>query len=318
MSDDAGRESVGEETSELAAARHQPGACTPQPQPVVLATASSQQAPKFGPQFAIDGSRRTRWSSDTNPDQTLLLDLGKVVNVSGLNINWHTAFSKAYRVEWSADGQIWDPFIFAGATQPGVQSVSGFARTRYVRIHSTEATSWHSVSIFDVQVIGTVDDGCPNLFTGSWFLSDEDVEPPSFDVSNLFSVNKNRINFSYQGKAFTVVGAAPLGLHFVQPIAVVQGGRYRLRLDVVNVSGATTTMFHVRLGSAPSEASAVPWSTIWTLSRPGGTGSSIIDLEVASPPGAAPTLELVSTPNTVFPGVGVQDFNVTATLTKLN
>ncbi|RYZ02146.1 MAG: discoidin domain-containing protein [Myxococcales bacterium] len=316
----AGADALGEVASELRAAPVTLTACSPQPQPVVVASASSQQAAKFSAEFAIDGSSSTRWSSNTNPDQTLLLDLGKLVNVSALNINWETAFSKAYRVEWSSDGQIWDPFIFAGATRPGVQRVSGFARTRYVRIHSTEPTNWRSVSIIDVQVIGTLDEGCPNLLAGAWALSEENVEPPTFDVSSLYRVTDNRIDFRYQGKPFTVVGAPPLGLHFTQPVEVVQGGRYRLRLDVTNVGGATTTMFHARLSGGPSatEQDTTPWLTIWTLSRPGGTGSSIIELEVSTPLGAAPQLELVSTPNTVYPGVGVQDFNVLATFTKVN
>jgi hypothetical protein len=43
-----------------------------------------------------------------------------------------------------------------------------------------------------------------------------------------------------------------------------------------------------------------------------------IDFNVTSSPGATPTIELVNKPISVCPGVGVQNFTVTATLTKTN
>jgi hypothetical protein len=282
-------------------------ACTTAVQPIVSATASSQQAGAFAPKYAIDGNTSTRWSSTKAAEQWLALDLGRVVDVSQLNINWQTAYSKTYYLESSPDGVgNWEVFAFAGATRSGVQSVAAFARTRYVRIRSVEATSWGNVSIVDVQVLGSV--SCGNALPGPWALASENIEPPSFDVSTLYAIRGNTIDFKYSGKAFTLLGSHPAGLHFTQPVAVVQGGSYRLRLDVTNVSGASTTVFNARItGSGAFKEVTVD-----------GPGSGAIDLVVSTAPGATPTLELVSTPITVFPGAGVQDYTVAATLYRTN
>jgi hypothetical protein len=281
--------------------------CTTAIQPVVSATASSQQAAAFAPKYAIDGNTSTRWSSTKAAEQWLVLDLGRTVDVSQLNINWQTAYSKTYYVESSPDGvSNWEVFIFSGATRSGVQSVTGFARTRYLRIRSVEPTSWGNVSIVDVQVLGSVD--CSNALPGPWALASENIEPATFNVSTLYTIRGNTIDFKYSGKAFTLSGPYPSGLHFTQPVAVVQGGTYRLRLDVTNVSGASTTVFNARVnGAGAYKELAID-----------GPGSGAVDFAVTTAPGAAPTLELVSTPITVFPGAGVQDYTVAATFYRTN
>jgi hypothetical protein len=285
--------------------------CVPGPLAIALATASSQQAGAFAPKYAIDGVATTRWSSNQAPEQWLSLDLGKVVTVASLNINWQTAYSKSYVIESSADGATgWKILAVSGATKSGVQSVNALALTRYVRIRSTQATSWGNVSIIDVQVLGTVDAACGNLLAGPWVFSSEDFDPPTFDASTTYSISGNKIVFTYSGKQFLVSGAGvPTGAHFKQTVPVVQGGRYRLRLDISNYAGASTTVWWASLSGAAAPTEYVTAD---------GNGSAAIDFTVSSAPGATPTLELVNKPITVFPGAGVQDFTVTATLTKTN
>jgi hypothetical protein len=287
--------------------------CVPAALPIARATASSQQAGAFAPKYAIDGVSTTRWSSDKAAEQWLALDLGKVVTVASLSINWQTAYSKAYVVESSPDNGVtpWKILAVSGATKSGVQSVNALAVTRYVRIRSTQATSWGNVSIIDVQVLGTVDSACGNLLAGPWVFSSEDFDPPTFDASTTYAISGNTIVFTYSGKQFITTGTVvPTGAHFKQVVpAVVQGGRYRLRLDVTSYSGASTTVWWASLSGAAAPAD------YFTAD---GVGSAAIDFTVSSAPGATPTLELVNKPITVFPGVGVQDFTVTATLTKTN
>lgn len=305
-----GADSTGADASGVDSTSEALVGCAPSVQPVVLATASSQQAAAFAPKYAIDGVSTSRWSSDKSAEQWLQLDLGKVVNVSGLNINWQTAYSKNYVVQSSNDGTSWGTFIISGATKAGVQSVTGSTHARYLRILSREATSWGNVSIIDVQVLGTLDSQCANLLSGPWQFKSENFDPPSFDASSVYSVAGNAINFTYQGKQFTVSGSGH-PITFKQPVAVVQGGHYRLRLDVTNGAGASATIWWATLSGAASAADAID---IDTFNNPSGT----IDFDVTAAPGANPTIELSNAPITVFPGVGVQNFTVTATLTKTN
>jgi hypothetical protein len=284
--------------------------CIPHALPIAAATATSQQAGAFAPKYAIDGVSTTRWSSNQAVEQALVLDLGKVVTMASLNINWQTAYSKAYRIDVSADGATnWRTIATAGATKAGVQSVTALARTRWVRIYSTQPTSWGNVSIIDVQVMGTIDSECTNLLAGPWVYSSEDYDPPSFDVSTTYQIQGNTIVFTYQGKQFISLGSFPSGTHFKQTVPVVQGGSYRLRVDISAWAGASTTVWWATLSGA-----AAPTDYKSTDQN----GSVAFDFTVSSAPGATPTIELVNKPISVFPGVGVQDFTATATLTKTN
>jgi hypothetical protein len=283
--------------------------CVPSALPIAAATATSQQAGAFAPKYAIDGVSTTRWSSNKAVEQALVLDMGKVVTVASLNINWQTAYSKAYRIDVSSDATNWRTIAVSGATKAGVQSVTALALTRWVRIYSTQPTSWGNVSIIDVQVMGTIDSTCTNLLAGPWVYSSEDYDPPSFDVSTTYQIQGNQIVFTYQGKQFISLGSFPSGTHFKQTVPVVQGGRYRLRVDISSYSGASTTVWWASLSGAvaPTDYSSTDQN-----------GSVAFDFTVSSAPGATPTIELVNKPISVFPGVGVQDFTATATLTKTN
>ena len=145
--------------------------------------------------------------------------------------------------------------------------------------------------------------------SGPWQFSSEDFEPPSLNVSSLYSVNGNSINFTYQGKALTVSGPAVSGIHFTQPVSVVQGGAYRLQLTVTNLVGASPTLFAASLSGAAPASTLVPVF---------GNSSATIDFAVTASPGPSPTIELINKPLTVRPGVGLQNFTVTATLTQTN
>jgi hypothetical protein len=285
--------------------------CIPAAQPIALATASSQQSASYAPSKAIDGLTSTRWSSDKATEQSLVLDLGKVITVASLNINWEAAYSKGFTIDFSPDGTTnWKTIATTAATKSGVQSVAAVAVTRYVRIHSTQPSSYGNVSVIEVQVLGTIDSTCTNYLKGPWVFSAENFDPATFDASTTYKISGNSVVFTYQGKSFTMAGTTvPIGNHFKQNVSVVQGGKYRLRLDVSNLSGATATVWWAGLSGA-----ALPTDYFTT----DGNSSAYIDFTVTSAPGATPSIELVNKPITVFPGAGVQDFTVTATLTKTN
>lgn len=286
-------------------------ACVPAPVPIANATASSQQSAAFAPKFAIDGLSSTRWSSAKNADQWLALDLGKVVVIDSLKINWQTAYSKSFWIESSADGiSNWTNVSTSSASAPGVQTVLAPTSTRYVRIHSSVPTTFGNVSVIDVQVLGTVDAVCGNLLKGPWTFSASTITPASI-VPTLYSVHGNTIDFTYQGKSFQEGNTTPPTppIAFKQPVSIVQGGHYRLRLDVTGVSGTSEALMWAGLsGAGPLQG---------VIGASGGT-YAVFDFAVTSPPGPNPVIEVGNTPIMVFPGVGVQDFNVASTLTKTN
>jgi hypothetical protein len=141
------------------------GTCGGQLLTVAQATASSEQNNgHFAASLAIDGNPATRWSSNQGMPQWLQLDMGQVVFISELDINWQTAFSTAFQVQASDDGSSFGSIVFSGVTQSGFQIISGLNVTaRYLRILSTGATGFGSVSIIDTQVFGDSNGNCGSV-----------------------------------------------------------------------------------------------------------------------------------------------------------
>src|SRR6516164_1355014 len=81
------------------------GTCGSQALAIAAATASSEQNNGFfSAAKAIDGDPSTRWSSNQGMPQWLELDMGQVVFVNGLVINWQTAYATSFQVEASNNG----------------------------------------------------------------------------------------------------------------------------------------------------------------------------------------------------------------------
>jgi hypothetical protein len=129
---------------------------------VASATASSEQNNGFfSAAKAIDGNVSTRWSSNQGMPQWLELDMGQVVFVGSLLIDWQTAFATAFQVEASNNGTSWGTIAISGATQSGFQTISDLnVTTRFLRILATGATSFGNVSIVEVQVVGDPNSAC--------------------------------------------------------------------------------------------------------------------------------------------------------------
>jgi hypothetical protein len=138
------------------------GTCGSDLLPVALATASSEQNNGFfSAAKAVDGDVTTRWSSNQGMPQWLELDMGQVVFVGGLNIDWQTAFATAFQVEASDNGTNWGTIAVSGVGESGWQTLSGLnVTTRFLRILATGATSFGNVSILEVQVVGDANAAC--------------------------------------------------------------------------------------------------------------------------------------------------------------
>ena len=70
------------------------------------ATASSGSG-DYAAQYAIDGKWDTRWSSNFGDSEWWQVHFEKAGEISGLKINWETAFAEKYEIAVSMDGQQW-------------------------------------------------------------------------------------------------------------------------------------------------------------------------------------------------------------------
>ena len=121
-------------------------------------SASSIQNDEFKPGLLADGDMGTRWSSQTNDKEWVLIDLGKVVEITGFTLWWEHAYSSQYSLLVSPDAQEWTT-VYENDDSDGkmddmfIRPVSG----RYVRLETkARATGWGH-SLWELDVKGTDD-----------------------------------------------------------------------------------------------------------------------------------------------------------------
>ncbi len=93
---------------------------------------------------AVDGESETYWSSEFADPAWLMVDLGELIRIRRVTIDWQTACAKAFAVQVSADGKAWTDVFktdsgAGGATEIDFTPVAA----RYVRIYGTaRGTKW--------------------------------------------------------------------------------------------------------------------------------------------------------------------------------
>ncbi len=111
-------------------------------------TASSSHAQEYLPANAVDGDLGTYWSSTFADPAWLAVDLGEAHKIGRVVITWENAYSTAFVVQVSRDGQGWTD-VFAEANGRGGVGEIKFApvETRHVRVScARRGTQWgHAV-----------------------------------------------------------------------------------------------------------------------------------------------------------------------------
>ncbi|MDH3505409.1 MAG: discoidin domain-containing protein, partial [Nitrospirota bacterium] len=117
-------------------------------------SASSIQSDEFKPGYLADGDTGTRWSSQAKDKEWSLVDLGKVVEITGFTLHWERAYPSKYSLLISTDAREWNT-VYENDDSDGqmddiyIRPVSG----RYIRLETmARATGWgHSLWEFDVK-----------------------------------------------------------------------------------------------------------------------------------------------------------------------
>ncbi|MCW3014213.1 MAG: glycoside hydrolase family 5 [Solirubrobacterales bacterium] len=118
------------------------------------AAASSRESSRFGPRRAIDGKTTTRWSSKFADKQWWRSNLGRVRAVSGVQVNWQSAYASRYAIEVSKDGRTWSTAAEQTASGPGTVKTTFRTRpARYVRIRSITRGTHYGISFWDAKIL---------------------------------------------------------------------------------------------------------------------------------------------------------------------
>jgi hypothetical protein len=109
------------------------------------------------PAAALDGRTNTRWSSLYTDNQWLQVDLGGAGTISGLVLNWETAYATGYHIDISNDASTWSTIYTTTTGQGGIERLAISGTGRYVRFVGTTRATGYGYSLWEFQVYGTID-----------------------------------------------------------------------------------------------------------------------------------------------------------------
>jgi hypothetical protein len=103
---------------------------------------------------AVDGNQSTRWSSQFSDPQWIAVDLGKIVAVSRVELDWEAAYAKSYVVQVSQDGKTWTDAYKTDAGAGGREVVRFASReARWVRMYGTARETPYGYSLWEFRVM---------------------------------------------------------------------------------------------------------------------------------------------------------------------
>ncbi|WP_433293747.1 discoidin domain-containing protein [Actinoplanes sp. CA-030573] len=118
-------------------------------------TASSTENAGTPASAATDGNTGTRWSSAFSDPQWVQVDLGATHTISRVDLNWETAYARAFQIQTSANGTSWTTIYSTTSGTGGNQTLNVSGSGRYVRMYGTQrATQW-GYSLWELGVYGT-------------------------------------------------------------------------------------------------------------------------------------------------------------------
>ncbi len=129
---------------------------------ITSATGTEENA-SLSPNLAIDGDMATRWASEKSEPQTLTLDLGEVVTVKRVLINWEAAYATKYELQIAASAA--GPFttIYTDSAGNGAtDDVTTLTASdgRYLRMNGITRKLAYGFSIYEIAVYGDKDETC--------------------------------------------------------------------------------------------------------------------------------------------------------------
>ena len=118
-------------------------------------TASSQENAGTAASAATDGNTGTRWSSAFSDPQWLQVDLGSVMSICQVSLNWETAYATAFQIQTSTDGSTWTPIYSTTAGTGGTQTLNVSGSGRYLRMYGTARATQYGYSLWEFQAFTT-------------------------------------------------------------------------------------------------------------------------------------------------------------------
>jgi hypothetical protein len=116
---------------------------------------SSNDSGAGDPSYVTDGDARTRWGSDWNDDEWILVDLGSsTCCIQRIVLDWEDAFGEEYKILISNDKSAWTEIVYEKYGYKDVHAYYVNATGRYVKVQGIKrGTNW-GYSLYEFEVYG--------------------------------------------------------------------------------------------------------------------------------------------------------------------
>jgi MYXO-CTERM domain-containing protein len=104
---------------------------------------------------AVDADLTTRWSSAYADGEWIFVDLGSVESVTGVYLNWESAYASAYSIQISSDAASWTDVYSTTQGLGGIEHVAFTRASRYVKVLCEKRATAYGCSLWDFVVTTT-------------------------------------------------------------------------------------------------------------------------------------------------------------------
>jgi hexosaminidase len=116
-----------------------------------LAWSSSRERPDCHESALVDGDDSTRWCGPKTAPQSVVIDLGRPVDLGTVVLHWEAAFASGYSLDVSNDLRTWTPLYTTDHGTGGVEVLPVSGTGRYLRLAMTTRGTQYGYSLYEIR-----------------------------------------------------------------------------------------------------------------------------------------------------------------------
>ncbi|MFI0404924.1 family 20 glycosylhydrolase [Actinomadura sp. 3N508] len=116
-----------------------------------LTWSSARERPDCHEAMLVDGDERTRWCGPKTAPQSVIVDLGRQVELGTVALAWETAFASGFSVDASNDLRTWRTLHSTTSGDGGLDVLPVTGQGRYLRVAMTERGTQYGYSLREIR-----------------------------------------------------------------------------------------------------------------------------------------------------------------------
>ena len=247
-------------------------------------TTSADESASLTGANAVDGDTTTRWASSYADANWISIDLGSQFDITGVKLNWETAYGKSYQLQSSNDGVTWNTVYSTSTGAGGIENITISTSARYIKLNGIlRGTSW-GYSLWEFEVYGNASLASSSVASSSVASSSvasssksssvASSSTPTSSKSSSVSSSSSVIAVSYVARTIpTKINPGLLGTYYTQPFT----SPYITSLTQVNATlaiakpSATFTANVLNYYNAPNMDNLYTYGNLRTFLRADGS-----------------------------------------------